>query len=199
MNRPNLIFYSLNDNKCKNFYNYLIKNNLNYKFKLINVDIDNSIASKKINIIPTMIIPSINKVYYGDDVYAFFQNKNKINKSINNNQINNNKPINNNQINNNTQINNKQLNKNNSNINKLINNKQINNNSVNNKSINNKPINNIKSINNKPINEKKQQEIKEQVQENEILGYIDDEMSGLSDKYLLLNTNITPIHNYGIY
>ena len=34
---------------------------------------------------------------------------------------------------------------------------------------------------------------------NPILGYIEDEMGGLSDKYSYLNINISPIHNYGYY
>ena len=32
-----------------------------------------------------------------------------------------------------------------------------------------------------------------------ILGYIEDEMGGLSDKYSYLNINISPMHNYGYY
>ena len=34
---------------------------------------------------------------------------------------------------------------------------------------------------------------------NPILGYIEDEMGGLSDKYSYLNINISPMHNYGYY
>ena len=37
------------------------------------------------------------------------------------------------------------------------------------------------------------------IKTNNILGYNDLEMNGYSDKYSFINTNITPIHTYGIF
>lgn len=198
MNRPNLIFYSLKNKKCANFYNYLINNNLNNKFHLINVDTDKSNASKKISVIPTMIIPSINKIYLGDDVYNFFQKpilkENKIKQSIvkpnndikqfiikpNNNIKQSNTKIKQNEIKQSIKSNNE--------------NKQSNNEV---KQTNNEN----KQSNIKPNKEVKQNENKKEDKEQkyEVLGYIENEMSGLSDKYFLLNSTVSPIHNYGFY
>ena len=176
MDRPNLIFYSLKNKKCNNFYHYLINNHLNNKFQLINVDTDKSNASKKINQIPTMIIPSINKVYFGDDVYNFFQQiPNKSSQPINQ-PIQSNQPIKQSQqkpIQSNQPI--KQLQQK---PNQPIKQQQ-------------KPIQSTKQLN--------QNKEKKEEKDNEVLGYIEYEMNGLSDKYYLINSTISPIHNYGIY
>ena len=37
------------------------------------------------------------------------------------------------------------------------------------------------------------------IQNNIILGYNDLEMNGYSDKYSFINTNVSPIHTYGLY
>lgn len=37
------------------------------------------------------------------------------------------------------------------------------------------------------------------IQSNNILGYNDIEMNGYSDKYSFINSNISPIHNYGLF
>jgi len=52
----------------------------------------------------------------------------------------------------------------------------------------------IKETLNNDLNDNKQSN-----KTNPILGYIEDEMGGLSDKYSYLNINISPIHNYGYY
>ena len=160
VNRPNLLFYSRTNN-CIELLRMMKQYQLDKEFKIINVDNNKSEVIKKIKVIPTMIIPSINKVIVGEDVNDFVISiiKSRIKEPIN------------------TQLTDEQHNK-------LI----------------DKPILDKSTLNitNEEVKETNNYEIKNN-KTTPILGYIEDEMGGLSDKYSYLNINISPIHNYGYY
>lgn len=171
VNRPNLLFYSKANNECIELLRIMKQYQIDKEFKIINVDNNKSEVIKKIKVIPTMIIPSINKVIIGESVNEFVISV--INSRINKQQI-----INKTQPN---QITDEQHNK-------LI----------------DKPILDKSTVNitNEDIKENLNNELndnKTNNRTNPILGYIEDEMGGLSDKYSYLNINISPMHNYGYY
>ena len=161
VNRPNLLFYSRNNN-CIELLRMMKQYQLDKEFKIINVDNNKNEVIKKIKVIPTMIIPSINKVIVGEDVNDFVISiiKSRIKEPINN-----------------TQLTDEQHNK-------LI----------------DKPILDKSTLNitNEEVKETNNYENKYN-KTTPILGYIEDEMGGLSDKYSYLNINISPMHNYGYY
>ena len=70
VNRPNLLFYSRTNN-CIELLRMMKQYQIDKEFKIINVDNNKSEVIKKIKVIPTMIIPSINKVIIGEDVNDF--------------------------------------------------------------------------------------------------------------------------------
>ena len=148
------------------------------EFKIINVDNNKSEVIKKIKVIPTMIIPSINKVIIGESVNDFVISV--INSSI--------KKLNNA----NTKAIQKSFNQYSTKITDEQHNKLI-----------DKPILDKSTVNidNEELKETLNNELnnKHSNKTNPILGYIEDEMGGLSDKYSYLNINISPIHNYGYY
>ena len=160
VNRPNLLFYSRNNN-CIELLRMMKQYQLDKEFKIINVDNNKNEVIKKIKVIPTMIIPSINKVIVGEDVNDFVISiiKSRIKEPIN------------------TQLTDEQHNK-------LI----------------DKPILDKSTLNitNEEIKETNNYENKNNTT-TPILGYIEDEMGRLSDKYSYLNINISPMHNYGYY
>ena len=160
VNRPNLLFYSRTNN-CIELLRMMKQYQIDKEFKIINVDNNKNEVIKKIKVIPTMIIPSINKVIVGEDVNDFVISiiKSRIKEPIN------------------TQLTDEQHNK-------LI----------------DKPILDKSTLNitNEEVKETNNYEIKNN-KTTPILGYIEDEMGGLSDKYSYLNINISPIHNYGYY
>ena len=162
VNRPNLLFYSRTNN-CIELLRMMKQYQLDKEFKIINVDNNKNEVIKKIKVIPTMIIPSINKVIIGEDVNDFVISiiKSRIKEPINN-----------------TQLTDEQHNK-------LIDKPILDKSTLN---ITNEEV---KETNN--YNENKNNKI------TPILGYIEDEMGGLSDKYSYLNINISPMHNYGYY
>ena len=61
VNRPNLLFYSRTNN-CIELLRMMKQYQLDKEFKIINVDNNKNEVIKKIKVVPTMIIPSINKV-----------------------------------------------------------------------------------------------------------------------------------------
>ena len=160
VNRPNLLFYSRTNN-CIELLRMMKQYQLDKEFKIINVDNNKNEVIKKIKVIPTMIIPSINKVIIGEDVNDFVISiiKSRIKEPINN-----------------TQLTDEQHNK-------LI----------------DKPILDKSTLNitNEEVKETNNYESNNKT--TPILGYIEDEMGGLSDKYSYLNINISPMHNYGYY
>lgn len=177
--RPNLLFYSRTNDNCIELLRIMKQYQIDKEFKIINVDNNKSEVIKKIKVIPTMIIPSINKVIIGESVNEFvisvinsrIKEFNNANKQINQNSLN--------QYS--TKITDKQHNK-------LI----------------DKPILDKSTVNidNEDLKEKLNNDLNDNKQSNKtnpILGYIEDEMGGLSDKYSYLNINISPIHNYGYY
>lgn len=177
--RPNLLFYSRTNNNCIELLRIMKQYQIDKEFKIINVDNNKSEVIKKIKVIPTMIIPSINKVIIGESVNEFVISViNSRIKEFNNS----NKPINQNSLSQySTKITNEQHNK-------LIDKPILDKSTVN---IDNEDI---KETLNNDLNDNKQSN-----KTNPILGYIEDEMGGLSDKYSYLNINISPIHNYGYY
>ena len=70
VNRPNLLFYSRTNN-CIELLRMMKQYQIDKEFKIINVDNNKNEVIKKIKVIPTMIIPSINKVIVGEDVNEF--------------------------------------------------------------------------------------------------------------------------------
>ena len=160
VNRPNLLFYSRTNN-CIELLRMMKQYQIDKEFKIINVDNNKNEVIKKIKIVPTMIIPSINKVIIGEDVNDFVISiiKSRIKEPINN-----------------TQLTDEQHNK-------LI----------------DKPILDKSTLNitNEEVKETNNYESNNKT--TPILGYIEDEMGGLSDKYSYLNINISPMHNYGYY
>ena len=160
VNRPNLLFYSRTNN-CIELLRMMKQYQIDKEFKIINVDNNKNEVIKKIKVVPTMIIPSINKVIIGEDVNDFVISiiKSRIKEPINN-----------------TQVTDEQHNK-------LI----------------DKPILDKSTLNitNEEIKETNNYESNNKT--TPILGYIEDEMGGLSDKYSYLNINISPMHNYGYY
>ena len=164
VNRPNLLFYSRTNN-CIELLRMMKQYQIDKEFKIINVDNNKNEVIKKIKVVPTMIIPSINKVIIGEDVNQFVISiiKSRIKEPINN-----------------TPLTDEQHNK-------LI----------------DKPILDKSTVNidNEELKETLNNELnnKHSNKTNPILGYIEDEMGGLSDKYSYLNINISPMHNYGYY
>ena len=163
VNRPNLLFYSRTNN-CIELLRMMKQYQIDKEFKIINVDNNKNEVIKKIKVIPTMIIPSINKVIVGEDVNEFVISiiKSRIKESINN-----------------TPLTDEQHNK-------LI----------------DKPILDKSTLNITNEEVKEKTNIYDENKNNKttpILGYIEDEMGGLSDKYSYLNINISPMHNYGYY
>ena len=160
VNRPNLLFYSRTNN-CIELLRMMKQYQIDKEFKIINVDNNKNEVIKKIKVVPTMIIPSINKVIIGEDVNDFVISiiKSRIKEPINN-----------------TQLTDEQHNK-------LI----------------DKPILDKSTLNitNEEVKETNNYESNNKT--TPILGYIEDEMGGLSDKYSYLNINISPMHNYGYY
>ena len=75
MNKPNLLFYSITSDKCIELIKFMKVRGIDKNFKLVCVDNNTSNIVKRIKVIPTMIIPSINKVFTGNDVYLFITNK----------------------------------------------------------------------------------------------------------------------------
>ena len=177
VNRPNLLFYSRTNN-CIELLRMMKQYQLDKEFKIINVDNNKSEVIKKIKVIPTMIIPSINKVIIGEDVNEFVI-------SVINSRI---KKLNNA----NTKAIQKSFNQYSTKITDEQHNKLI-----------DKPILDKSTVNidNEELKETLNNELnnKHSNKTNPILGYIEDEMGGLSDKYSYLNINISPIHNYGYY
>ena len=160
VNRPNLLFYSRTNN-CIELLRMMKQYQIDKEFKIINVDNNKNEVIKKIKVIPTMIIPSINKVIVGEDVNDFVISiiKSRIKEPIN------------------TQLTDEQHNK-------LIDKPILDKSTLNITNEEVKETNNYENKNNKIT---------------PILGYIEDEMGGLSDKYSYLNINISPMHNYGYY
>lgn len=162
VNRPNLLFYSRTNN-CIELLRMMKQYQIDKEFKIINVDNNKNEVIKKIKVIPTMIIPSINKVIVGEDVNEFVISiiKSRIKEPINN-----------------TQLTDEQHNK-------LI----------------DKPILDKSTLNitNEEVKETNNYNENKNNKTTPILGYIEDEMGGLSDKYSYLNINISPMHNYGYY
>lgn len=176
--RPNLLFYSRSNDNCIELLRIMKQYQIDKEFKIINVDNNKSEVIKKIKVIPTMIIPSINKVIIGESVNEFVI-------SVINSRI---KELNNA----NTKAIQKPLNQYSTKItdeqhNQLIDKPILDKSTVN---IDNEEL---KETLDNDLNNKQRNKI------NPILGYIEDEMGGLSDKYSYLNINISPIHNYGYY
>ena len=159
MNKPNLLFYSITSDKCIELIKFMKVRGIDKNFKLVCVDNNTSNIVKRIKVIPTMIIPSINKVFTGNDVYLFITTKyaQRPQKPLR-------KPPPLPQHNTTQHQNNNQPQQQEITTHKLV----------------NKPETHA------PIN-------------NNIIGYVEDEMSGLSDKYSYLDIDIQPIHNYGVY
>ena len=88
VNRPNLLFYSRTNN-CIELLRMMKQYQIDKEFKIINVDNNKNEVIKKIKVIPTMIIPSINKVIIGEDVNDFVISiiKSRIKEPINNTQL----------------------------------------------------------------------------------------------------------------
>lgn len=159
MNKPNLLFYSITSDKCIELIKFMKVRGIDKNFKLVCVDNNTSNIVKRIKVIPTMIIPSINKVFTGNDVYLFITTKyaQRPQKPLR-------KPPPLPQHNTNQHKDNNQPQQQEITTHEIVN----------------------KLETNAPIN-------------NNIIGYVEDEMSGLSDKYSYLDIDIQPIHNYGVY
>lgn len=159
MNKPNLLFYSITSDKCIELIKFMKVRGIDKNFKLVCVDNNTSNIVKRIKVIPTMIIPSINKVFTGNDVYLFITNK------YARPQMPLRKPPPLPQHNTNQHQDNNQPQQQEITTHKLV----------------NKPETHAPIVN------------------NNLIGYVEDEMSGLSDKYSYLDIDIQPIHNYGVY
>lgn len=161
MNKPNLLFYSITSDKCIELIKFMKVRGIDKNFKLVCVDNNTSNIVKRIKVIPTMIIPSINKVFTGNDVYLFITTKyvqrpqKPLRKPPPLPQHNTNQHQDNNQPQQQQEI-------------------------------------TTHEIVNKP-------ETYAPIVNNNLIGYVEDEMSGLSDKYSYLDIDIQPIHNYGVY
>ena len=160
MNKPNLLFYSITSDKCIELIKFMKVRGIDKNFKLVCVDNNTSNIVKRIKVIPTMIIPSINKVFTGNDVYLFITTKYArpqmpLRKPPPLPQHNTNQHKDNNQPQQQQEIT----------THELV----------------NKPETYAPIVN------------------NNLIGYVEDEMSGLSDKYSYLDIDIQPIHNYGVY
>ena len=160
MNKPNLLFYSITSDKCIELIKFMKVRGIDKNFKLVCVDNNTSNIVKRIKVIPTMIIPSINKVFTGNDVYLFITPKYArpqmpLRKPPPLPQHNTNQHKDNNQPQQQQEIT----------THELV----------------NKPETYAPIVN------------------NNLIGYVEDEMSGLSDKYSYLDIDIQPIHNYGVY
>ena len=160
MNKPNLLFYSITSDKCIELIKFMKVRGIDKNFKLVCVDNNTSNIVKRIKVIPTMIIPSINKVFTGNDVYLFITTKYArpqmpLRKPPPLPQHNTNQHQDNNQPQQQQEI-------------------------------------TTHEIVNKP-------ETYAPIVNNNLIGYVEDEMSGLSDKYSYLDIDIQPIHNYGVY
>ena len=160
MNKPNLLFYSITSDKCIELIKFMKVRGIDKNFKLVCVDNNTSNIVKRIKVIPTMIIPSINKVFTGNDVYLFITTKyaQRPQKPLR-------KPP------------------------------PLPQHNTNQHQDNNKPQQQeitTHELVNKP-------ETHTPIVNNNLIGYVEDEMSGLSDKYSYLDIDIQPIHNYGVY
>ena len=161
MNKPNLLFYSITSDKCIELIKFMKVRGIDKNFKLVCVDNNTSNIVKRIKVIPTMIIPSINKVFTGNDVYLFITTKYaRPQKPLRKPP-----PL--------PQHNTKQHQDNN----------QPQQQEITTHELVNKPETHAPIVNNN----------------NNLIGYVEDEMSGLSDKYSYLDIDIQPIHNYGVY
>ena len=160
MNKPNLLFYSITSDKCIELIKFMKVRGIDKNFKLVCVDNNTSNIVKRIKVIPTMIIPSINKVFTGNDVYLFITTKyaQRPQKPLR-------KPPPLPQHNTNQHKDNNQPQQQEITTHELV----------------NKPETYAPIVN------------------NNLIGYVEDEMSGLSDKYSYLDIDIQPIHNYGVY
>ena len=162
MNKPNLLFYSITSDKCIELIKFMKVRGIDKNFKLVCVDNNTSNIVKRIKVIPTMIIPSINKVFTGNDVYLFITTK-----YAQRPQMPLRKPP--------------PLPQHNTNQHKDNNQPQQQQQEITTHEIVNKPETYAPIVN------------------NNLIGYVEDEMSGLSDKYSYLDIDIQPIHNYGVY
>ena len=160
MNKPNLLFYSITSDKCIELIKFMKVRGIDKNFKLVCVDNNTSNIVKRIKVIPTMIIPSINKVFTGNDVYLFITTK-----YAQRPQMPLRKPPPLPQHNTNQHQDNNQPQQQEITTHELV----------------NKPETHAPIVN------------------NNLIGYVEDEMSGLSDKYSYLDIDIQPIHNYGVY
>ena len=160
MNKPNLLFYSITSDKCIELIKFMKVRGIDKNFKLVCVDNNTSNIVKRIKVIPTMIIPSINKVFTGNDVYLFITTK-----YAQRPQMPLRKPPPLPQHNTNQHQDNNQPQQQEITTHELV----------------NKPETYAPIVN------------------NNLIGYVEDEMSGLSDKYSYLDIDIQPIHNYGVY
>lgn len=161
MNKPNLLFYSITSDKCIELIKFMKVRGIDKNFKLVCVDNNTSNIVKRIKVIPTMIIPSINKVFTGNDVYLFITTKyaQRPQKPLR-------KPP--------------PLPQHNTNQHKD----------------NNQPQQQQEITTHELVNKP---ETYAPIVNNNLIGYVEDEMSGLSDKYSYLDIDIQPIHNYGVY
>ena len=160
MNKPNLLFYSITSDKCIELIKFMKVRGIDKNFKLVCVDNNTSNIVKRIKVIPTMIIPSINKVFTGNDVYLFITTKYAQRPQM---PLRKPPPLpqhNTNQHQDNNQPQQQEI--------------------------------TTHEIVNKP-------ETYAPIVNNNLIGYVEDEMSGLSDKYSYLDIDIQPIHNYGVY
>ena len=162
MNKPNLLFYSITSDKCIELIKFMKVRGIDKNFKLVCVDNNTSNIVKRIKVIPTMIIPSINKVFTGNDVYLFITTK-----YAQRPQMPLRKPPPLPQHNTNQHQDNNQPQQQEITTHEIV----------------NKPETHAPIVNNN----------------NTLIGYVEDEMSGLSDKYSYLDIDIQPIHNYGVY
>lgn len=160
MNKPNLLFYSITSDKCIELIKFMKVRGIDKNFKLVCVDNNTSNIVKRIKVIPTMIIPSINKVFTGNDVYLFITTKYAQRPQM---PLRKPPPL--------PQHNTKQHQDNN----------QPQQQEITTHELVNKPETYAPIVN------------------NNLIGYVEDEMSGLSDKYSYLDIDIQPIHNYGVY
>ena len=160
MNKPNLLFYSITSDKCIELIKFMKVRGIDKNFKLVCVDNNTSNIVKRIKVIPTMIIPSINKVFTGNDVYLFITTKYAQRPQM---PLRKPPPL--------PQHNTKQHQDNN----------QPQQQEITTHELVNKPETHTPIVN------------------NNLIGYVEDEMSGLSDKYSYLDIDIQPIHNYGVY
>lgn len=175
-NKPNLLFYSKTIPQCIELINLMKQYFMDKEFKIICVDGNNNPIVKKIKEIPTLIIPSINQILTNDDVYNFIvsiihSRENEKKKQIENKKM--------------EEMRKEELKRNEEKRLKYEQEKR----------------DKIQKNNKQNIDERKEI-IKPKIineQPKELLPYIEDEMSGLSDKYSYLNIDISPIHTYGYY